>query len=447
MRLRVLVTVLTLSLFVGFATLVSLLSIVLERKQCVGNLHLEARAISAVLSEHLKHAGLDALESRQAHLERALSASLARSVFLVTEDLSRPLAIWRDPPPASLLNRSASTRTSRWSGFGLFLTPRVEVEETLYLALGAEPSGPWFALISAVDPADPHTLRIGVVLKADAAARSVQQQWQRAQLMIPGAALLGMLVALFLNRILERDLMRVERRVQARIKPRGATRIEALAQPRIREFFELDVAVGLVERLERRSIAREYARTPIEDLVKRARTQRRLLQPRITRHCCHWDILTTLSGQAAGAFHVQHVHDGALYVILGHTSSDEQACNAATWWTRTLAQVPLGSQAWLSETRARCIDCFGPDTRIWIERFPHPFGLHSQSRNTLICKGVLDPRDEALIQQWCISAMPGCQPQELADELDALLNASDRQGGAVLIARFAAHEPKASGPA
>lgn len=440
MRLRLLIGVLTLSLFVGLALLVSLLNGALERHHRLDNLRLEARAIATVVSEFLVHHGSDGLESRRPHLERALAATRARSVFLVTAgEPSRPLSVWLDRPPESLLDPVKPRTTSPWDWLGLGGVPRTTDGESIRLHLESDIEHSWFALMTAVDPSAPLAQRIGVVLTVEDAVAAMYRQWHQALFAVIGAALLGVALAVYLNWMLAGDLERLGHRLQARIEDAAPERMGSA--PRIREFAELDRAVGLMDGLERTAIARELAEAPAEDLGDAARAQRRVLLPRVRFACRDWEILTTLVGAAEGAFHVQAECGCALHVVLGRVSGEAEACNAATWWERTLAWGLGPAEVWLPGLRARFAELFGPDAEVWIERFPRPLGapgtdtrtgLHS---NGLICQTLLEPVEARLAHDWCANSAPECELDALAEELDRLLGESDGPGGALLLAR------------
>lgn len=443
MRLRILIGALTLSLFVGLALLVSLLNGALERHHRLDNLRLEAQAIATVVSAFLRHHGPEHLESQRASLERALAATRARSVFLVAADApSRPLAVWLDRPPASLLDPVAPVTASPWGWFDPEHTPRTANDESLRLHLDADPAQAWFALVTTVDPNAPPDRRIGVVLRAEDAVAAMQRQWHQAVLAVLGAAVLGVVLALYLNWMLGRDLDRLGRRLQARIEETEPER--SGAAPWVREFAELDRAVGLMDSLERTAIARELAEAPAQALGDETGARRRVLLPRVHSACRDWEILTTLVGAAEGAFQVQVECGCSLHVVLGRVCGDVEACKAATWWERALAWGLGPAEVWLPDLRARFVELFGPETEVRIERFPRPLGARSAEAhpglNTLsdglLCQTLLEPVESRLAYDWCANAAPGCELEQLADELDRLLSEAEGPGGALLLARL-----------
>jgi len=443
MRLRLIISALTLALFVGLASLVSLLNGMLERSHRLDNLHREAQAITTVAGEFLRYQGIEFLESHRAPLERALAATNARSLFLVDAKApSRPLAVWLDQPPASLLDPDATTSARGWGWGWLNPARRLRTDDGEQIQLSLHPEHAWYALMAPMPTSHAPEQFIGVVLEVDDALAAMRRQWHQAVFAILGAVALGLGLSFYLNAIIRGDLARLGQRLQARIADEDPQ--QRKAAPRMREFAELDRAVALMDHLERTAIARALAEAPGEQLEQEARARRRVLMPQTLTACRDWEVLTTLVGAADGAFQVQVDGGCSLLVALGRVTSDAEACNAATWWARALAWGLGPSEVWLPAVRERFTELFGAGAEVMVERFPRPIAARRATAhpapirlpNGLICQAALEPVAARLAIDWCANVAADCELEQLSDELDRLLTEEDGPGGALLIARL-----------
>ncbi len=434
MRLSIILPSLVILLFVSLAALASLFDVSLKRQQYLDNLRQEGSAVAVVVAEFLTERGTQALDTRYLALVRALRSTTVHSIFLpptTPDDI--PRYILARPPNWELPEEARFLRTAPGIHIAGLSRGQGENEAALY-----------FTVYASGTPSDAERMPVivGVVLETTTYRHMLKHAAWQALISISVAALVGLLLAVYLLWMLNKALTRLQLRLQALSQKVSPDNIAPV--PRLREFHELDRTVCLMDEIERTAIQRQFDELLDANRIGNQSALRRVRFPAYHVHEGPWELWMTLVGTASGHFYAQVMQPKTLYIIYGTAASDAQAGRAAVWWERQLSHIhkPL-DHATMQPLYQRHRQLFGQHTHVNLLMLSRPAlqagQPYSAEKLTQFLRASLNPAETRLAQNWFSHAAPHSTLADIAHELDQVLSQQQHHGGVLLLARLRQH--------
>ncbi|WP_006786669.1 hypothetical protein [Thiorhodospira sibirica] len=431
MRLSIILPTLVILLFVSLAALASLFDVSLKRQQYLDNLRQEGSAVAVVMAEFLTERGTQALDSRYLPLVRALNSTTVHSIFLppmTPDDIPRYLLA--RPPNWDLPDEAQALRTAPGIHIAGLSRSHTDNDAALY-----------FTVFASGTPADAERMPVivGIVLETTTYRHMLRHAAWQALISISVAALVGLLLAVYLLWMLNKALTRLQLRLQALSQKVSPDNIAPV--PRLREFHELDRTICLMDEIERTAIQRQFDELLDANRISNQSALRRARFPAHTLEEGHWEFFMTLVGAASGHFYAHVLQPKTLYIVYGTAASDAQASRAALWWERQLSHIfkPL-DHATMQPLYERHRQLFGQHTHVNLLMLSRPAlqagHPYSAKKLTQFLRASLNPAETRLAQNWFTHAPASSALAEIASELDQVLSQQQHYGGVILLARL-----------